>query len=342
MTYTIVSEYPKIDLKSWSTFVSDHPDGNIFQKPEMYQLLKATHKFEPIILIVYDNNENICGLIVAVVQREFENILGFFTTRTIIWGGPLIDCDDTREKAKLVDLLLKSLIRRVNNKSIYIQFRNLFDLSDLFPQFRLNGFAYHDHLNFIVNTSEEKGVRSRISKSKITQVNKSLENGAKIIEPNKVQDVISFYKILKTLYKTKVKKPLPSRSFFVKFYEKTKLESIGVYLLIQYQGKIIGGTMCPITRDKAIYELYICGLDKKFKGIYPSVLATWAPIEYALNNGLKFFDFMGAGNPDEQYGVRKFKARFGGELVNYGRFERVNHKSLYKLGKLGINLLNIL
>jgi len=59
-------------------------------------------------------------------------------------------------------------------------------------------------------------------------------------------------------------------------------------------------------------------------------------IDYAAKNGLKFFDFMGAGASDKDYGVRKFKSQFGGKLVEYGRFLRVYNKFLYSLGKIGL------
>lgn len=119
-------------------------------------------------------------------------------------------------------------------------------------------------------------------------------------------------------------------------------EKIGKYFLVEYNKEIIGGIMCPITPDKAIYEWYVCGLDGQHNGIYPSVLATWAPIDYALKKGLKYFDFMGAGKPDQNYGVREFKSKFGGESVNFGRFERINNRFLYKLGKIGIKLRSII
>jgi len=48
---------------------------------------------------------------------------------------------------------------------------------------------------------------------------------------------------------------------------------------------------------------------------------------------------MGAGKPDEDYGVREFKSKFGGELVNYGRFIRINNPFYYKLGELGLKIL---
>jgi len=52
--------------------------------------------------------------------------------------------------------------------------------------------------------------------------------------------------------------------------------------------------MCPVYKN-TIYEWYIAGIDGAFKNVYPSVLATWAPMEYAAKNGLKYFNFMGKG-----------------------------------------------
>ena len=65
--------------------------------------------------------------------------------------------------------------------------------------------------------------------------------------------------------------------------------------------------------NDVIYDIYGCGEDGKYKDVYPSVLANWAALEYGLKNGLKYFDFLGAGKPNEDYGVREFKSKFGGE-----------------------------
>ena len=48
---------------------------------------------------------------------------------------------------------------------------------------------------------------------------------------------------------------------------------------------------------------------------------------------------MGAGKPNEDYGVREFKSKFGGELVEFGRFERINNHFLYLIGKTGLKIL---
>ena len=48
---------------------------------------------------------------------------------------------------------------------------------------------------------------------------------------------------------------------------------------------------------------------------------------------------MGAGEPDKPYGVREFKARFGGKEVEYGRFLFIAHPWLYWFGNVGVKLL---
>jgi hypothetical protein len=71
-------------------------------------------------------------------------------------------------------------------------------------------------------------------------------------------------------------------------------------------------------------------------------MATYAAMEYALQHGIVFFDFMGAGSPNEAYGVREFKSRFGGEEVEHGRFIVVLNQIKYNLGKFGLKFLNFM
>jgi hypothetical protein len=199
-----------------------------------------------------------------------------------------------------------------------------------------------ERLNYLVDTTSDKKVKENISESKMRQIKKGLKSGATIVEPENIGEVKEFYEILRFLYKYKVKKPLPSWDFFSNFYEQSKNGKLGIIRLIKYKDRIIGGILSPVFNDKVIYEWYVCGLDEEFKNVYPSVLATWAPIDYALKNNLKFFDFMGVGIPDRDYGVREFKAKFGGELVNFGRFGRINNKFLYAITEIGFNILALL
>ena len=342
MTLTVETNVNRVDRAAWQQFVMRHPHGNIFQSPAIYDLFSATKNYQPVFVAILNKSKQILGLLNAVIQKENQGPLGLLSSRTIIWGGPLIsDNAPTGENAALIcDTLLRTIIAQTQKRAIYIQFRNLFDLTPFAKVFLQHGFSYQERLNYIVETDQEEEVKRRMSKSKVREINRGLKAGSQLIEPECLEQVEEFYCILKNLYRTKVKKPLPDWSFFEKFFEMSRENRLGRYFLIEHQKKIIGGSMCPIMTNQFIYEWYHCGLDREHKRFYPSVLATWAPIAHAIKNGVRGFDFMGAGRPDLDYGVREFKSKFGGKLVSFGRFERINRKVLYKMGKMGIQIMS--
>ncbi len=117
-------------------------------------------------------------------------------------------------------------------------------------------------------------------------------------------------------------------------------QKFGRFLLVWFDGRVIGGIYCPVLERRSIFEFYICGLDREYRDQYPSVMATWAAMDYASSNGIPCFDLMGAGVSGKDYGVREFKARFGGRQEEYGRFLKINNRFLYMAGKAGIKVMS--
>ncbi|MBN1337743.1 MAG: peptidoglycan bridge formation glycyltransferase FemA/FemB family protein [Bacteroidales bacterium] len=341
MSYLIFTQCKEIDPGDWDSFVKGHPSGNVFQSYEQYLLIKEVKNIDPVAVAVYNQEHKIKGILLGMIIREIGGPLGFFTARTVIFGGPLVD-QEAEDKMEILDVMLKTLNKEVRNKCIFIQFRNFHEWGECKEVFGQNGYQYYDRLNYIVNTTSESLVRKRISSSKLRQVRKGLEAGARIIEPESIDQVREFYRILKWHYKHKVNKPLYDWSFFESFYHLSKKGKFGIIRLIEYQDKIIGGIFSPVFMDKVVYELYICGLDQQYKQAYPSILSTWAAIEYAYSHGIGSFDFMGVGVPNKKYGVREFKSKFGGELVNFGRFGKINNRFIYLLTEIGYNIMALL
>ncbi len=336
--------------------------------------------------------QNLKGSLLAVViEDSVPRMLNFFplaglykrfTTRTVVYGGPLLAEGRRLEREMTLKALLGSLHDTAGKQSLFTQFRNFSDLTEYIPLFHAQKYRYHDRLNLLVDTPDKDTAWKNMSATRRRQVRKSLANGAEIIYNPSSAEIDQFYDILKTLYRKKVRKPLPSRTFFhalnpnsAKPKESCELSVESCQLnsqptthnsqptshnsqptthnsqltshttiLVQHNNRIIGGIACPILPGKAMYEWYVCGLDREYKphDIYPSVLATWAAIDYAAENGIPTFDFMGLGKPDEKYGVRDFKARFGGKWVNYGRFSRVNKRVFYAVAEIVYNVKRLI
>ncbi len=342
MEYSTGTGLNDIMLKQWDQFVGNHPQGSVLQSFAAYSLFEGTANFTPVWVWCADQDSTLCGSLLGVIINEKGPFRELFSARCVVYGGPLIQ-GDAGEAAVMVQLLLTELIRRVGSKTIFVQFRASYDLSEWNNLFLSAGFQWHPRLNRLVNTSDPHRLWKGISPEKRRQIRKSLDKGAGIVVPENLEQVRAFYDILYHLYRFKVKKPLPDWSFFETFYELSRKSRFAGIFLIKYKERIIGGILVPFFPGKAVFEWYVCGLDEEYKsvGIYPSVLATWAAMDYAAKHNHTHFDFMGVGKPDEAYGVRDFKARFGGMEVNHGRYIRINKTFYYIIAEFGYNLLTL-
>ena len=346
--------YNEINKQQWQLLTEQSATATWFQTPEAYEFYASLPaEMQPFAVGVEaypqplpkrrgvenaDSPPNNCegklvGLCVGYITREKNPLKQYLTCRAIIIGGPLL-AEDISDEA--LGALLKA-IRRQGDKAIYVETRNFNDYSRWKSVFEANGFAYQPHLNFHVDTTSVELLKSRLGKNRKRDIKTSLRDGATIVEQPTIEQVRTYYELLKQLYTTKIKTPLFSLQFFEQLYQHPN----GRFILVEKEGEIIGGTVCVELPGKCLYEWFVCGRDGEWKSIFPSSLATYSGIRYAAEHGCSRFDMMGAGKPDEAYGVRDFKARFGGEQVEHGRFLYVRKPLLYWIGKLGVKLLKM-
>ena len=318
-----------IQVSSWETLIKESNVSTWFQTPEAYRFFSSIPEVgEPFVVAIGDDQQ-LKGVVVGVIQKDGGRVKRFFSRRAIILGGPALACDITETE---LTHLLYSIRQWLKKKAIYIEARNFNDYSAWRSIFSHCGFDYEPHLNFHVRCKNWEEVEQRIGKHRRRYIRLSIREGASVVENPTLNQVYQYYSLLEDLYKTKVKTPLYPWHFFEELY---KLDSCR-FILIEYQGKIIGGSVCVYLKERAIYEWFACGKDGVYKNIHPSSLTKYAGIQFAHDNGYPVFDMMGAGKPDEQYGVRDFKAEFGGDLVEFGRFKYVCNKPLFAIGKFGV------
>lgn len=321
-----IRTYSEIDKQNWKSLAETSPLSTWFQTEEAYRFYQSVSDMDAFVYGVVEEDK-LVGVIVGYTTQEKCKLKQYFTARTIVVGGPLLD-ENISESALA---MLLQIVKKQQREAIYIETRNLHDYSRWRTVFEANDFAYQPHLNIQVACN----ANHTMSEQRQRQVKKAIKNGAEICEASSEQEIRDWYQILRQLYRQKVRTPLWSEAFFLQFYR----SGVGKYLLVKYEGKVIGGLMCPVFEDKAIYEWYVCGLDEEYKEQYPSVMATYAAIEYAKKYKIEIFDFMGAGKPDIPYGVRDFKMEFGGEQVEHGRYVCVQKPVLYRIGKWGVRWL---
>ena len=329
-----------IDRGEWSRLVAASGTGTWFQTPEAFDFYASQSElFKPFAIGIcnlkfetINAQSTLRAICVGYVTVEKNPIKQLLTRRAIIVGGPCLSDDCSNEE---VSLLLSTLRRQLSTEAIYIESRNFNDYSRWREAFAKAGFDYQPHLNFHVDTSSVEVVEANLGKSRKRDIRTSLRDGATIIEKPTLEQVREYYAILEHLYKTRVKTPLFPFSFFEKLWQ----HKDGRFILVALNNEIIGGTVCVEQEGKCLYEWFVSGRDGEWKSIFPSSVATYAGIKYAAEHSCPLFDMMGAGTPDEAYGVRDFKARFGGKEVEHGRFLSVTQPLLYKIGVLGVKIV---
>ncbi|MBO7502448.1 MAG: GNAT family N-acetyltransferase [Paludibacteraceae bacterium] len=347
----VQTTYNAIDCAQWEDLVSKSRTGSWFQSPEAYTFFASQKDaMEPFVVGVQnteygiqstdrfaDRVQKLRGVCVGYVTKEKSGIKQFFTRRAIIQGGVCVAEDATNEE---VSALLTALRAELAHKCIYIEMRNFEDYSKWKETFEQAGFAYQKHLNFHFDCTDKERIWSGLSETRRRQIRKSEKKKVTIEREDAVseKDIRDWYRILEHLYRTRVKRPVFKEAFFLDAYR----QGVAKYLLVKYEGKVIGGMMIVVKGEGSgcVYEWYICGMDGEYKDQYPSVVAMYGAMEYANAHHLARLDVMGAGQPDVPYGVRDFKAEFGGAeaLVEYGRFLYVANPLLYKLGTLGVKI----
>ena len=303
----------------------------LFQSREFYAFLEETGFLEPFRFSVTRDGREV-GVIQGFIQKDGGPLKRFFSRRAIVNGGPYLSEDIRNEE--LEDLLRKCQLG-LKRKAIFIEIRNFADYSRYRPVFEKMGFSYQSHYDFHLDTSCLERVDARMGKSRKRDVQASLNHGVTLADCDTDQEVTAFYSILERLYREKVKTPL----FPIAFFLRLRQTSFCKFILVKYQDEIVGGTVC-VYDEETVYEWFVCGMDGVYRHIFPSTVATFYGIRFAVENGFKCFDMMGAGSPgDAGYGVRDFKAKFGGDLVEYGRFRYVYSPVLYQIGTWAVKLM---
>lgn len=325
-------EFYNIEDKEWNELFQKSRFSSIFQSKEFYQFINGIKGYSAEAFAVKKGG-NILALMVAVIQKE-KGIKSFFSRRAIVYGGPLLLSD---RETEALSLLLKKASEILRSEAIYIETRNFFSYHNYQTLFEAHRWKFIPYMDYNIHTSEKdvNDVLSSMKYNRRREIKTSISNGASIGFTTAEKDVQAIYEILTETYRERAKVPLPDYIFFKSFLN-FKYAKVFV---VKYENKVIAGSFCLFYPGKGLYTMYYCGLREIKNNIFPTSLAVYASIEFAVKNGIPLIDLMGAGRPEEKYGVRDFKSKFGGELVQYGRFLKVLNPLLYFLGREGLKAL---
>jgi len=303
------------------TFVNDHPQSTWFHRQALEGCLLQPALFVPV-WFVLRKHQMIAGIITATHMLNNGSVSSAAVhSRIQSNGSPLLQ-DNPESNGSILTPLLNQALHYASDNAAVMEFRNSVNTGASTETWLKSGFHWSDHLNLIKPIDTEEHLWLELGENRRRQIRRATANGTVVRPAASDAEVRSWYEILHHLYTTKVRKLLPPVEFFLDFYTNCQQQNKGVILLALSEDQVIGGIVCPIQHPQTMYEWYICGKDKEYPHHHPSVMVTWHALLWACHHGIRAFDFMGIGKPGIPYGVRDFKLRFGGQIVNHGRYTK--------------------
>jgi CelD/BcsL family acetyltransferase involved in cellulose biosynthesis len=323
------------DIARWRAFVANHPNSNIFHTPEMHWVFSRAARHRPACWAALDDHGCPLALLPVVETSVLDGPLRRFSARAVAYGGALCRPDEPGRRA--LAALLRAYAGQYRPAAVFTELRHQADCARLQPALVGAGFRFEGHLNYLIDlTQPEEALWRRISRSRRQAIRAAERKGVEVVEAGDEAQVVDGYTMLQSIY-ARIRVPLPDLSLFTAAFQVLAPRGMLSLLLVRHDGRTIGVAF-NLHYNGRILGWYGGG-DREARGLAANEVLVWHAIRRGREMGMTTFDFGGAGKPGEAYGPRDYKAKFGGELVNYGRDLCIHAPRLMRVSEFGYRIV---
>ena len=280
------------------------------------------------------HGDRVLALLLPVEIVLFRQLRGL-SSRSVAYGGAPYEPGPVGQEGLLQ--LLETYKQKSRSGKLFTELRNVSNATDIQPLLRESDFTYEDHLNYLIDLNcTPDDILKNISKRTRKHILRGLRNGnltVKFVENR--EQLMDCCNLIKKSYQ-QAQIPLAHKSLFEAAFEILSPKGMVKYLLAEVEGAPVATSIELVYKD-VIYGWY-SGMDRSYSSYTPNELIMWHILRWGAENDYRCYDFGGAGKPNEKYGVRDFKAKFNGQLVNYGRNTIVHAPLRMKLSKMAYEI----
>ena len=313
----------EVSESSWMDFVYECPGFNLFQSPAFYHVLERTRGYRPHVL-TSSKDGTIQAVLVSVLVSYLHIKFNRFVTSALILGGPL-------GEPAFFPALLEAHDSIASRGAVLSQIRNVHP-----PESREtitnSGYVWTDQLDYVIDLrKDEEDLLRAMSKSRRKNLSIADESDLHAVQLS-ARDKDEIYAVLRQTY-SRAGIPLADRSLF-----DSALDALPRSGDLWAVGARHVNDLCAlrlVLRWKDWLFDWYAGSTDVGRRLHADEWLLWRILRDGIKEGCHTFIFGGAGEPDKPYGPREFKRRFGGEMVNPGRFEKVYHPVMLRGAEFG-------
>jgi hypothetical protein len=320
-----------VDEGAWRDFVDREPTATVYHTPDMAEVFSRAAGHQSSLWAACDDRGDVLALLTPVRVTLVDGPLRRLTSRAVAYGG--LACGHDELGTAAAESLLRAYARDARRTSLFTELRHVHAPDPLRAVLEEAGFEGEPHLNILVGLDvTEAQLWSRLSRSAKHNVRKAEKAGVVVEEVTDRRGAAEAYSILQGVY-ARARVPLASRSLFDAALEVLQPRGLLRILAARLGDRMIGTLLLLVHKDRII-EWYV-GTDREFGGHCPGELLIWRTLQWGREHGHAVFDFGGAGRPDEDYGPRQFKSKWGGEVVDLGRHVLVHSPIRLRISQAG-------
>mgnify|MGYP001227278591 CR=1 FL=1 len=298
-----------------------------FQTLPIFGFLNDNDNYRSETIFVGEKSGEIAGMLSYIVKTEYGiPIIKSLASHSMIRGGPLIKNDINA--SQILDSLLEEYLKKVSKICLYTRIYNLYNPQTI-SILRKKGFRHKNYFDVVINLSKGKDkLWSQMAKNRRNGITKSRRMGVKVLSTNDTEHFEEAYVLFKSEY-SNYNHPFPSFSVFQEVIDNLIKKGKANLFVALMDRKIISSILILCSNNYVYY--WYGGSLHKYRKYNGNELLIWNAIEWAHDEGFTFFDFGGAGDSTSNKGIRAFKKKFGGLLINFGNLTFF-HKPFFSFG----------
>ena len=285
--------------------------GSVLQSTPIFRAIEGNRHCKPYMLVAYDGNGEELGHLIVIRYSRFTILPPFVKSRYIINGDGVYSSRCTDREAIFAKFIEK-VLKIAEFHHVYIKAHNIDDSRFAYGTLSSNGFVpMRDRRLYI--SLHSKPPQERLSRAYKAHIRKAEKMGVTHHRATTGNDIAAGLSLLRNYYISKTRRTLPDEKTLkaMLYNQDGSLSETAKLFIVTYKGKTIGSSLCIYDKERA-YLTYSCGLRKSYPLQYPGIMAIWAALTDAYQNGYPHFDFL------EARGLSNIHYSFLSTLSNYG------------------------
>ena len=302
-------------------------DSNFFHSSRLFEISRQASRQKPYMVVVTDGEGRLVSHMLGIVRYRTFLFPPFLLIHCRVLGEGVYYHDEDYPRDQLFGMMLESLTRLLNNRTLYIEVSNLRQKMTGYRQlkqqqyFPVNWMSIHNSLH---SHAPEERITEKLQK----RIDNARTKGVTTNEVTSEEDFKAFSKLLRKHNLLKPKRYIPDDLFFRKIMEGDD----GRLFVTKYHQRVIGCAAVVYSEENA-YLWYSAFRRKSYMTVHPDVMTIWDTMQDCYQRGFQHMCFMDVGLPFSKNPFRDFILRFGGKEQSTFRWFRFSTRWVNRLLK---------